>query len=162
MKRPTALTLLVLLLCLCAQAALAATIYRWVDENGTVHFGERPPEGVDAELVTTASPPPMNAEDADPYAPASAENPGEGEAAPPGMAEQRRQERAERVATQREIDEQLTRMCADQRALVAQLEPRPNILVQDEDGNTRRLDDVERLDTIAKAKKFIEDNCADY
>jgi len=35
------------------------TVYKWVDEDGVVHFGESPPEGVAAETITTDAPPPL-------------------------------------------------------------------------------------------------------
>ena len=34
------------------------TVYKWVDEDGVVHFGESPPEGVEAERITTDASPP--------------------------------------------------------------------------------------------------------
>lgn len=51
-----------LLLCLLATpvAALAGT-YRWVDENGQTHFGDRPPAGAASDEVSVA-PPPVDAD----------------------------------------------------------------------------------------------------
>ena len=42
---------LVLVAVLCAPAAQAAKIYKWVDENGRVHFGEKPPKGQASEEI---------------------------------------------------------------------------------------------------------------
>ena len=33
------------------------TLYKWVDEDGVVHFEESPPEGVNAERITTTAAP---------------------------------------------------------------------------------------------------------
>ena len=33
------------------------TVYKWVDEDGVVHFGQSPPAGVEAERITTAAAP---------------------------------------------------------------------------------------------------------
>lgn len=41
-----------LLITLCCSTLLQAGIYKWVDENGKVHFGDRPPESEQAEQVT--------------------------------------------------------------------------------------------------------------
>ena len=54
---------LVLALCIAATFLMVGvnaqqTVYKWVDENGVVHFGESPPEGVEAERITTDAPPP--------------------------------------------------------------------------------------------------------
>ncbi len=39
----------------------AADIYRWVDESGQVHFGDRPPTGDAERLAVPSSPPPAAA-----------------------------------------------------------------------------------------------------
>jgi len=39
-------------------ATAQQTVYKWVGEDGVVHFGESPPEGVEAERITTDTPPP--------------------------------------------------------------------------------------------------------
>ena len=54
---------LILALCigsifLMAGASAQQTVYKWVDDDGVVHFGESPPEGVEAERITTDTPPP--------------------------------------------------------------------------------------------------------
>jgi hypothetical protein len=33
------------------------TVYKWVDEEGVVHFGDAPPEGVTSERITTSAAP---------------------------------------------------------------------------------------------------------
>lgn len=43
-----------LLLCICvAPAGAAKDVYRWVDEHGAVHYGEKPPENKPAKIVDT-------------------------------------------------------------------------------------------------------------
>jgi len=37
--------------------ALGASVYRWVDDTGMVHYADTPPEGVEAELVEVESKP---------------------------------------------------------------------------------------------------------
>lgn len=34
-----------------ATAALSAQVYRWEDDSGQIHYGQQPPEGVEAEPV---------------------------------------------------------------------------------------------------------------
>lgn len=38
---------------LASSPAVASTFYRWVDDNGVTHYGERPPEGHSSEAVRT-------------------------------------------------------------------------------------------------------------
>lgn len=35
---------------------VASTVYKWTDESGRVHFGQRPPQGVKSEQVNTSTP----------------------------------------------------------------------------------------------------------
>jgi hypothetical protein len=46
----------VLLLCFVASAAATAAVYRWVDDNGQVHYGEKPPHDDAQELNLRAAP----------------------------------------------------------------------------------------------------------
>jgi hypothetical protein len=61
----TSMLALTALLLLAGRAAAADTVYRWTDQNGTVHFADAPPSRVDH--FTTESLP-----DAPPHAPAAA------------------------------------------------------------------------------------------
>lgn len=133
---------------------LAETIYKWVDETGTVHYGERPPEGVDAELVTVRSARPETAED--PYAETRTAQAEQKEANAERMVEesaafeQRQQEQARIEAA-----------CAAQKARLEQLIPRSKVLLQNADGTSRMLGDDERLKMIDDAQKFVDENCQD-
>jgi Domain of unknown function (DUF4124) len=56
----------------------AGVVYKWVDGDGKVHYGDRPPDGVHAEVVemvgtrdrNTPNPPAASASDSKPAAPA--------------------------------------------------------------------------------------------
>ena len=47
---------LLLLLCLFAASSGVAGTYRWVDENGQAHFGDRPPAGAVSDEISMARP----------------------------------------------------------------------------------------------------------
>jgi hypothetical protein len=47
-------TLLFTLICLACSVALAATVYRWVDENGTVHYSDQPHANAEKMSVQSA------------------------------------------------------------------------------------------------------------
>lgn len=151
-------TAVAFLLGLLSTAGLAdtETIYKWTDENGVVHYGELPPEGVDAELVTVDSAAPEDADD--PYA-SVRRSPDDDQ---PSISEQRREERARRAEEQAQEDARLTAACAAHRDRLAQLVPRTNILLQSPDGTSRRLDDNERLAMIEESQNFVDESCADY
>ncbi len=149
-----------LFLCLALSMAAGYTlaadvIYRWVDESGVVHFGDRPPAGVEATIVDARHPPASQ-----PAPEPDQQDPVE-EAAEPTLsyAEQRRQERAERRREFNEQQRQNEAECERMRRQLEWVEPSPRVLVNDEDGNPRRLTDQEREDLINEARSFIAENC---
>lgn len=162
LKQITKIMALGLALTLTAPDAQAADqVYRWVDEAGVVHYGDRPPEGVKATVVGVkpnavqiaspepASRPPTGEEAADPEAAESELS----------YAEQSRQERAERRRQQQEEARKLQAECAVMQRQKDWVEPSPRVIVEDEEGNPRRLDDDERLKLLAEANAFLEKNC---
>ncbi len=51
----------IILTVVCASVYAQQTVYKWVDEDGVVHFSESPPdesEAVESEILITAKPPP--------------------------------------------------------------------------------------------------------
>jgi hypothetical protein len=146
--------LIACILLLLAAPALADDIYRWVDKNGTVHFGSLPPQGVDAELISSVPAAPAEAP-ADPNAPDPAfANPAEKS---PGQIA--REEREARRAEQQKQKADLEPQCVAMRQQVEELEPHTRVIVRDKDGTVRRLEDDQRLKAVADAKAFIADNC---
>ena len=145
------------------QANADKAVYRWVDADGIEHFADRAPEGVNAMEVTLKpgrveftsseksaglSPDPETAADAEDEAELS-------------IAEQRRRSRAERRQKYTEDKRKMERQCAAMRQQKDAVEPRTNVLVDDEDGNPRRLDDSERLEKLNDANAFLAENCKD-
>jgi hypothetical protein len=111
-------------------APAAAQVYKWVDEKGVTHYGERPPQGRKASEVPNKLGSPGGASAARP------------DAAPQGSApqttttaEQQRQETARR-------EEQ----CSQQRELLARLKQSPQ--------NT-----AEHYGTIARQQKIVTEQC---
>lgn len=47
---------IVLLLMAASSASVADNVYKWVDDNGNVHFGQRPPQNRSSEVINTRSP----------------------------------------------------------------------------------------------------------
>jgi len=130
----------------------ADVIYKWTDEKGTVHYGERPPEGVNAERVlVSAAPEPEQVDD--PYAAARITPEQRNEA-----QQQREEERL--LAEQREQEEaRIAAACEAQKARLAELIPRAKVILQNPDGTSRMLDDEERLAMIEESQKFVDENC---
>ena len=58
LKRLALPILTVTLLALSTGASASDGVYKWVDEEGEVHFGAKPPEGSNAETIRAPSPKP--------------------------------------------------------------------------------------------------------
>ncbi|WP_191621357.1 DUF4124 domain-containing protein [Marinihelvus fidelis] len=135
-------------------------IYKWTDENGTVHFGERAPDGANAQSVDIKPPPVATGE---PTIETAAEDgagaPGDDALTPGAQARQERQAQQEAAAEQASIRQQLQAACTQAREQAVTLESSTNVLMPDGNGGSRRLDDNERLAMLAKSKEFIASNC---
>ncbi len=146
-------TVLMIALVLSASNAVAENeVYRWVDENGVVHFGDRPDGQTNAEQVdiqkspissTLSSPPPVSSNTNQ----------------QPSYADQLRDERAEKRREAAERQQAIAEGCAQRRQVVAQLEPHTRVIMQLEDGTVTRMDDNERLETLGEAKAYIAEKC---
>ncbi len=145
------LALLLLVSCFALTPALAETIYKWTDAQGTVHFGERPPEGVEAELVSvnTKSEPGVD----DPYAASRAK------LRTPAEAKEQRVD----AAAQRELEEQekarMAAACDAQKARLEQLIPHSRVLLQNPDGTSEMMTNEQRQEMIDKSQAFVDEHC---
>jgi hypothetical protein len=131
-------------------------IYRWVDENGVVHFGNRAQAGPNAELVKVQKSPPPVIESQEAESQVQAAEPA---ADQPSYAQQRREERA-RLKQEAAIKrEELAKECDFHRQVIARLEPMPRVIVEKSDGTVERMDDQERLDRLRESQEFVAKNC---
>lgn len=154
------------LLLLAAPLLMGAEVYRWVDRDGVVNYGERAPEGVVAErvsastgqrIVTPASTQPGATEPAAAGQPAAA--PADQQLTPEQQqmlddlqaAEQARQLELARI---REAN------CQQARTLLDQLTSRGRLRVRGDDGVERVLPEDERQRRIEEAQRGIAVNCA--
>ncbi|MBT8061064.1 MAG: DUF4124 domain-containing protein [Xanthomonadales bacterium] len=159
----------VALLLLAGSAAWSASqIYRWVDDQGVVHFGSIVPEGVEATPVgvrpntvpSVSAPsvkPSENAEPASEDGAASDAQAAEDESV--SYAEQRRRARAEKAREQAQQAEKRAKECDLMRRQLAVLEPSPRVMIRGEDGTVQRLDDDKRLEALDETKAFLAANC---
>lgn len=131
-------------------------VYRWVDENGVVHFGDQPDAAANAEVIEIKESPATSGQ-----APAAATT-GAGsnaDGAEPSYAQRLREERAAKRKEAAEQRKTVDGNCKRSREVVAQLEPSPRVNVTHEDGSVTRMDDDERLRVLNEAKAFIAENC---
>ena len=125
-------------------------MYSYVDENGTVVFTDKKPvdRDVSAQAVP-AGPPPTGG---NPYA-----QPAEGQQ--PSAAQQQRAEIAQRSEETRVARAETQAQCAAWQEEVDRLEPHRRVFYTDENGQTVRMDDVERTNRVAELKAQIASSC---
>ena len=135
-------------------------VYRWVDDDGVVHFENRAPRQADAEIITIKS-------DRSRDSQASIDTPSQ-DTAPAvdteasteaSYAQQRRDERAIKRQEAAKKEKLTAAMCENSRTVVARLEPMNRVLVEQEDGALERMDDDDRLQRLDEAKAYIAKNC---
>ena len=130
-------------------AAAHGQIYRWVDEKGVTHYGEKPPQGAKAREVedTLANPPgatPPPAED---------------------WQEKERQFRQRQIAAgqaqeKKEQDAQRRRAaCNEQRDLLARLRNATRLYRLNEQGERVYQDDSDREKAIARQEQLVARYC---
>ncbi len=140
------------LVCLVFTAGAIAqeqTMYSWTDKDGTVHFSDTKPAGVDVNQQNV--PRDTTSVTANPDA-----QPG---TSGPSAAQQRRDEIA-RKSQQAESERALnSAQCAAWQAEVNRLEPNRRVFFTNEQGETERMDDVVRTDRVAELKRQISRNC---
>jgi hypothetical protein len=133
-----------------AVSAHAEKMYQWTDENGVVHFSDKKPQGQDFKTVDVPTAPTTGTVSPIP--------PGTDQAAP-SAAQQRRDEIAQSRQQSREKQAANEAQCAAWQAEVDRLEPHRRVFFTNEEGETERMDDVERTNTVAELKKKIAENC---
>lgn len=139
-----------LLLFVATDAPAKDEVYRWVDDDGVIHFDQQP--GDDKETVNIDTQGGVGVGQTTPQVTPAPEP-------EPSYAQQRRDARAERRQEAAEQRAAAEKACAQARQRVAMLEPSPRVMVKNEDGSISRLDDEKRLEILAEARAYIEKNC---
>lgn len=148
-KRQTPRTLLAVagLLAVLAVPAGAAGFYKWVDEKGVTHYGEKPPEGIQAASVKVRDTTSSDAE-------------GEirklGERRTASSAEKAKAEEgksdAQAKALPADEKERMRKLCEQHRKNLATLKSGQRVVTKDAQGNKKYVSDEEK----AKQLQFAE------
>jgi len=150
LKATISFSLLFAMFMLAATDAVAkGEVYRWVDKDGVIHFDQQPGDHKEAVKIDVQKDVGGN----EAPAPAAAPEP------EPSLTQQRRDERAKKrqeAAEQRAAND---KVCAQARQRVADLEPSPRVIVENEDGSVSRMDDEKRLELLEDARAYIATNC---
>lgn len=124
-------------------------MYSWTDENGTVHFSETRPDGQDVSEQVI----PRDA------GPQPGANPDANVDPTPSYARKKREEIARKSEQARADKATKSAKCAAWQAEADRLEPNRRVFYTNEQGETERMDDVERTNRVAELKSHIAENC---
>jgi hypothetical protein len=145
-------------LSLLAGSALASEIYRYTDEEGNVHFTDRPPGNAEAERVAIASRPTNNAAVRRRYDSQFGES-DRAEAPPEKAAEDEAEEPKTRNDYLVEAEERAER-CAEYREKYEILEAARRVYSEDEGTGERvYFDDSQVSEARAEARELVAQYC---
>lgn len=148
MNRKQLLHVMVSLMLLITAPSVMATMYKWVDDEGNIHYSQTPP--VDREASTIAKPrtppPPPPSTEGEPDATASE---GGEELQGDGPTEEEIRAEKERIAQE----------CQRARQWISEIENKPRLRVRDDDGNLRYLSEEERQARLKQAQDYLKKYC---
>lgn len=141
----------------------AAEVYTWTDENGVLHFSDKPRTDGQSETIEAEEAYRPGTADvySQPAEPAEAEAADAAAVAPVSAAAERREELDRERKQRREAQAELDRLCAQHRQRLEQVEPSRRVFYTDASGETVRLDDEERVKLVEESKAFLAENCQD-
>lgn len=131
-------------------------IYRWVDEDGVVHFENQATAQDDAEQIYIKQKRGRNTQYYSDPEPTSTNQPTEPQAS---YAQQKRDERAKKQKEAAEKEKLIAAQCDQAHQIIAQLEPVTRVIVEQDDGTIIRMDDNDRLERLREAREYIAGNC---
>jgi len=142
-----------------SSASLAGSFYKWVDEEGNVNYGERPPEHVsnsdtNVQKIKTDSAPSKGEERSD--RPSTSNSPrGNTES----EVEKNLAEANEKIE---ERKKEMKKNCATARKNLEVLTSHGRVKETGLDGEQRYLTDEEHKSRVVQSTKFIDENCKDF
>lgn len=121
--------------------AYAEGYYRWLGKDGVVHYGSRPPTGVNAELINTWG--------------KSA-----GKSTPFNARAQAKTTTSRMTAKEQKLRDERQQQCEDERGRLKALQSTGRrIIMQQEDGSSRHLTPEEVTAEIASSKEYVKKAC---
>ena len=139
---------IVVLLLLCALPLAAQKIYKWVDENGQVHYSSQKPPGQDAERLNIRVKEPEPAQQS------------EEEVADQADAEEEEVDDETKAELARLDKANLQRSCKQARENLAALQNSYRVAQKDPDtGEMVRLNDNQRAAALKQARENISEFC---
>ncbi|MEM7404242.1 MAG: DUF4124 domain-containing protein [Pseudomonadota bacterium] len=132
---------------------LPAAVYKWVDENGKVHYGSKPPSGKQATEIRTPA-----ATESQP-APASDLQRKSRRKKILEAYEAERQEKREAKAKEQAEQQKVAERCAKARDWLKREDGAPSLYKKDEAGNRQYLSTEDRTELVKKMRTYVRKHC---
>ncbi|SFK47825.1 DUF4124 domain-containing protein [Methylophaga sulfidovorans] len=129
----------------------SADIYKWVDDQGQVHYSQQAPESAPAELIKTPPPPSVD--------PAQAQREVDALIAQQKAAEQEKQQAQQQAEQQAAQEAELEKQCQDAKDALTAYQNHPGGRFYDEDGNLQRIKEEDRQQKIQELSNNIKQHC---
>ena len=139
-----------MLMAVLAPTAVLAQVYRWVDDEGRVHYSDTPPTGIESTLM------PIQSDDTDLEASLREQVARERELE---LQQQLESDAAEDAAAEASRREALARACTRAQARVETIETARRLSRVDDDGTRHTYNDEERAAALAEARRQVEEWC---
>lgn len=147
------------LLCFASAPSLGDEVYKWVDKNGGVHYGEFPPNNKKSKTVDVPSTPQPAADDEqEAPSPATAESTPPAENKKDKFLEERAKVKEDKEAQEKKKKE-FERACNEARSNMEVLQDGSRIRVVDANGKAKFLTDEEKAQRLESEKKNAAKYC---
>jgi hypothetical protein len=139
--------------------AQTQSIYTWTDEKGVVHYTDTPPDNPNAVEVPATEAYRPGSTVAGPQSEAAVAEDGKEPAPVASYADEQRKKMAETRRESAEKQAERARICTEARDQLEKIEPSRRVFFTNEQGETERLDDEQRVAMVEQAKALIAENC---
>lgn len=135
------------------------SVYTWTDEKGVVHYTDTPPANPNAVEIPATEAYRPGSTGAYPQADAALTGDQKDPAAVASYADEQRKKMDEARKESAEKQAERARICKEARDQLETIEPSRRVFFTNEQGETERLDDEQRVAMVERAKALIAANC---
>jgi hypothetical protein len=153
------LTTLFLFAFLAVAYGQSKSVYTWTDENGVVHYVDTPPDNPNAVEIEATEVYRPGSSGAYPEADATASADDADPAAVESYADEKRKQLDENRKEFEVKKAEREQLCAQARQQLEAIEPSRRVFFTNDQGETERLDDEERVRMVEEAKALVTQNC---
>lgn len=132
-------------------ASSYADVYKWIDEDGQVHYSQQPPPGQQAEMIKAPPPPAID--------PAKAQQEIDTLIKQQSSDEQTHEDKNIQSQKEQERDNQLEKNCHAAKQNLQAYQDNPGRRLIDNDGNVTRPTEEQRQQKIKEAQQKIKEFC---